>query len=82
MDVLCLALLQLEYSVEKRCILLWYLLQIQHLFGWDSPRTNLSAEDVLGVMRKKFIMRVDLERGVVEHVSLQEESKTEEKRYG
>ena len=47
---------------------------IQHLFDWDSPRTNLGAEDVLGVLKKKFTMRVDLERRVVEYASVQEES--------
>ncbi len=44
---------------------------INYLFNWLSPRTKPSQQEIVCLLRKKFTMRVDTQRKVIEHAASQ-----------
>ena len=42
---------------------------INYLFNWLSPRTKPSQQEIVCLLWKKFTMRVDTQRKVIEHAA-------------
>ena len=45
----------------------YFLLVIQHLFGWEVSKEEPTDQEILVLLSTQFSVRVDLDRKVIEH---------------
>lgn len=47
----------------------FYFQVIQHLFNWQTPKIKPTEQDVINLLNTKFILRLDLDRKIIEHAT-------------